>query len=380
MQARRVKCPNCGGLLSLPGDVRDCFVRCGLCRRNFQLPQEIPVPEDTIFGWIHQDRDEEDELADTLAPMPDGRRLQWDSSAGTVLVDHDADGKRQLRVVSLERRGALFEFPSEYLCRDEFRCAFPRVCVHCLGRAHLSAHLIIFAPQLRDSFSLEAEYKANGLIVGQEQLGDLSCTKLLKRLPKLPDIPAPGDLPMPYWVCDLCNATGEISGQIRVDQDSGAGICRLYMRNLQVSASFFANVAGTKNRDYAKFVEFFRHIREDRWDGLPSVVRHRLEQWFKPADKERFLVYIPDRNRARTEDGMAGVVISTRRVVYCRPPIHQEFSVNSLLTLQMRTFGAKKITTITASDSKPRPITLDRKGEMALRRGLSEGEFRTIWR
>lgn len=374
MPARRVKCPSCNGVLSLPADVRDCAVRCGLCRRTFRLPKEVPVHEDTIFGWLHSPEEGEDERAGTLAPLSDEapRKADHAAAAGT--------GQSKMRLVSLERGGAIFEFPAEYLRQAKFRCAIPRVCIHCLGRAHLSAHLIIFAPQLRDSISLEAEHHAGKLTIPQKQLGGLCNEDLLGHLPEIPNVPAPANLPMPYWVCDLCSGAGAISGQITVDQESGHGHCRLFMRNLQIAASFLGDVTGTHNHDFAKFVEFAKRAKADRWDALPTVVRHRLEQWFKPADDEKFLAYIPDRARARTEDGMAGVIISTRRLIYRRPPVHQELSSDNSVTFHMSASKGKEIATISTEGFKARPILLDREGEMALRKAISEGRFNAIWR
>ncbi|MCD4699079.1 MAG: hypothetical protein K8R91_00700, partial [Phycisphaerae bacterium] len=338
-------------------------------RSTFRLPDEVAVPEDTIFGWLHRSEEDEDKRASTLVPL-----------SGAAARKADEARRNKIRLVSLDRGGAIFEFPAEFLRQTKFRCTIPRVCIHCLGRAHLSAHLIIFAPQLRDSISLEAEHHAGKLTIPQERLGGLSGEELLQHLPEIPNAPAPANLPMPYWVCDLCSGTGAISGQIKVNQASGRGHCRLFVRNLRVAASFFAAVTGTDNRDFARFVEFAKRAKADRWDAMPTVIRHRLEQWFKPAEEERFLAYVPDRNRARTEDGMAGVIISTNRLIYRRPPVHQEISLDKPVTFQIRTSRGKEIVTISADGFKSRPIMLDRKGEVTLREALSEGCFSVIWR
>ncbi len=369
MPARRVKCPSCSGVLSLPATVRNCAVRCGLCRRTFRLPKEVPVPDDTIFGWLHSPEDNEDERAGTLVPM-----------SGEASRKADEASRSKIRLVSLERRGAMFEFPAKYLRQVKFRCAIPRVCIHCLGRAHLSAHLIIFAPQLRDSFSLEAEHHAGKLTIPQKEIGGLCDKELLQHLPEIPNVPPPANLPMPYWVCDLCSGTGAISGQITVDQESGHGHCRLFMRNLRIAGSFLGAVTGTHGQDFARFVEFAKRAKADRWDALPTVVRHRLEQWFKPSGDERFVAYIPDRARARTEDGMAGVIISTCRLIYHRHSVHQELSSDKPVTFQMSASRGKEIATISAEGFKARPILLDREGEIALRKAILEGHFKAFWR
>lgn len=368
MATRKVRCPGCSRLLALPGEVRDCSVRCGHCRLVFQLPRRVAVPDDTILGWLHVP-DEDDAPAtgaDTLAPL--------------AQPDAPQPNGKALRLASLGRRGAVFEFPAEFLRSGAFRCSMPRVCMHCLARTRLSAHLVIFASQLRDSISLEAERKAAQLSIPQERLSKFHGKDLLARLPEVPNVTPPGNLPMPYWLCDLCTGAGEISGQIHVNPQTGRGVCRLAIRNLQVAAAFFASAGSEGTGDYARIRAFLRRLREDRWEALPSVVRHRIEQWFRPASKERFLAYVADRHFARTEDGMSGLVLSDHRLVYHRPPLHQELPTPGPLMMQVRIAGGNNVVTIDAPGGKRRPIAIDRRGIMQLRRALSEGGFRAVWR
>jgi hypothetical protein len=366
MAQRRVQCPKCQTVLLLPLDLPVTAVRCGACRTSFQLPRRLPVPEETIYGWLHQDRDAEEPTrsGDTLAPLPGQQPRSAEAS--------------HLRLVMVSHRGALLEFSTEVLRGTNLRSALPRVCVHCLDRRHLAAHLVIFAPQLRDSISLEAERQAGDLVFPDNQLADLSGAELLLRLPKVPSIPSPGNLPMPYWLCDLCSGAGEVSGQIQVNTQTGHGTCRLQIRNLQVAGSFVATVDGARTSAYSQLRDLLDHMQEDRFDALPTVVRHRLEQWFKPHN-ERFLAYAPDRSRSRTEDGMAGVVVSTRRLVYHRPPLHGELLATSPVTLVAKYQNGKEIITFTSGEWLGRTMPLDRASLVALRRALSEGQFKATW-
>jgi len=285
-----------------------------------------------------------------------------------------------MRLVSVERRGALFEFPARNLRSESFRCAIPRACVHCLARVHLSAHVIIYASRLRDSISLEAEHAAGQLRIPQEQLRNVEGTAVLKLLPEIPNVSPPGNLPMPYWVCELCSGTGRISGQIRVNPDTGKGICRLWIRNLKLALGFCKRVCGEGGRDYESLREFVERMEEDPWEALPSVVRHRVEQWFRARVGERFLAYVPDRAFVRNEDGMNGLAVTTHRLVYHHPPLHQESPRQNELTIQLRQAEGKEIANIQAARFKPRMIVLDRSGMMLFRRALSQGRFTARWR
>jgi hypothetical protein len=370
MGARRIKCPSCQTVLSLPAELNARTVRCGSCRNAFGVPaqevQQQPGLDDTVLGWLGDGlQRDEPSPGDTIGPA-EPRKSRSRSRAG-------------IRLVSLDPRSALFEFPADRLQSAEFRCAIPRKCIHCQGRAHLSAHLVIFTGQLKDSISLEAEHRAGQLTIPQEKLAGLSGTDVLEKLPNVPNVPSPANLPMPYWVCDLCNGAGAISGQIQVNSQTGKGICRLSFRNLWIAMGFFENAGGTGTKDHEKFSEYLRHVEIDRWDELPPAVRHRVQQWYKPKQGERFLAYIPDRTRRRSEDGMAGLVVSSSRLIYNRPPLYYEVPNGTAFTVMVRRGEGSEVATINAPDLKPRSITCDRRGIMLFRRSLSEGRFQAKW-
>ena len=373
MSSRRAKCPKCGTVLQVHGDIGLAAVRCGACRTVFHLPPPEQVADETIAGWLGAGLDDEEDAAATAAPAPA-------PAPDSPPPPKPTSPPKSLRVVSIQRRGVLFEFPAKLLRDESFRCALPRCCAHCLARGHLSAHLIIYTPELRDSIALEREHEAGHLKIPQSELAGLHGPELLNRLPEVPNVPEPGNLPMPYWVCDMCSGAGSISGQIRVNAATGRGICRLLMRNLQMSVSFLANAGGEGTKDYAELREFLAHMQEDRWDAMPSVVRHRLEQWFRAAKGERFLAYVPDRAFVRTEDGMNGIIISTGRLVYHHPPMHQEVSAAMKLTIRVRSAQGNEVASIEAPAFKRRSITLDRGGMMLLRRSLSQARFATEWK
>ncbi len=379
MPGRKVKCPKCGKILMTPEGLDGRAVRCGLCRTPFRIPPPKHVPEDTIAGWLGDDPDQDDLAAKTAAPIgmePEG----VSKDPPTPKTPAKKSSGRKLRIVSLERNGALFEFAASMLRQDAFRCAIPRRCAHCLAKGHLSAHVLIYTSELRDSITLEAEHKAGHLTIPQDAIGRLHGPALLAELPEVPGVPEPGNLPMPYWVCDLCSGARSIYGQLTVDRDSGRGRARLFIRNLYLAQEFFANAGGQSTRDYAKLSEFVEHMEEDRWDALPSVVRHRLEQWFRPNKEERFLAYVPDRAFMRTEDGMNGLVISDKKLVFHHPPLHQESLRDNKLTIALRTERGDEVASIEAGNFKRRTIVLDRQGMMLFRRALSKGRFKAEWK
>ncbi|HET6429399.1 MAG TPA: hypothetical protein VFJ30_13370 [Phycisphaerae bacterium] len=379
MSGTRVKCLRCSAVLAVPADVTNERVRCPVCRGVFRVRVHKKVSlDETVADWLDDSlhRDE---------PVPAGS----DPGRTSVPVEIEGVGEEpraifdeggQMRLVALDRRGVLLEFPADFLRAPAFRVSIPRRCIHCAARAHLSAHLVIYTPRLRDSISLEAEHAAGNLSISQDKLGNFQGVELLEHLPEVPNVPPPGNLPMPYWVCDMCRGAGCISGRIRVNTDTGKGLCRLYFRNLRMAMGFFANACGTDSDPYRQLAGYYERTEEDPWDAMPTVVRNRLEQWYRPGEDERFLAYIPDRSFVRTEDGMNGLVVSDHRLVYHRPPRHQELAVGQELAVHIRAAMGEQVAILEGADFKRRLVKLDRGGRMLLRRALSEGGFNANWR
>jgi len=375
MRDRHLLCPVCGTVLAVPPGYSNCFVRCGQCHHRFRLPRRIAATEDAIANWLTEGRErDEDDLATV-----ENRAAPTDESVsgGTAILPSVG---HSLRLVEIGRQRVLFEFPASRLLESAFRCAMPRRCLRCGARAHLHVHVIIYTPRLADSISLEAEHSAGELKLNEAEASKLSPEELLQHLPRVPNVPHPGDLPMPYWLCDMCTGAGMISGQINMNSATGEGFCRLLFRNLRRAEEFLINAG---ERDSPSHTELRRNITataENPWDTLPLVVQHRLQQWFQPGAGERFVAYIPDRDRARTEDGMAGIAVSNRRLIYHRQMRHREVGITEVIELQMATETGKDILRIKTSKWQAKHITLDRVGIDRLRRALTAAKFRAFWR
>lgn len=379
MHMRRAMCPKCRSILAVPPGMGGSIVRCGRCSSRFRLPKTIAVTDEAISSWLHEDRHErgqtvaieESRKAATKAAMEEN------PSGQTQILPAIATG--EIRLVKVSRRGAMFEFPSDRLTDSTFRCAMPRRCMRCGTRAHLHVHVIIFAHQLVDSVSLEAEHSAGSLKLSEQEVRALTGEEILARLPNVPNVPRPGDNPMPYWLCDMCSAAGVVSGQINANSETGKGWCRLLIHNLRRSEEFLAAAGGKDNESYAELKKWVEATAETPWDTVPLVVQHRLEQWFHPAHGEQFTAYIPDRDRGRNEDGMCGLLISNRRLIYHTDLRHRESEVSAPLELQLAQGSGKSRLQIKTAQWQVKHFTLDRDGIEKIRRGLIKGKFKANW-
>jgi len=351
-------------------------VCCRNCRALFRLPAPASVIEEKVAAWLSDERDAEHPAA---APAGDTAPPTAGVVAGPAARVQAASG--DIRLVGVGRKGALFEFPADRLLDPSFRCSMPRRCLRCGSRAHLTGHVIIYAPQLTDSLSLEAAHSAGDLVLGEVEARTLSSQELLDRLPRVPNVPHPADLAMPYWLCRMCGDAGAVSGKISVNTETGRGFCRLLMCNLEMAEEFMVAAGGEGSPGHARLRQVIKAEAENPWEVLPSSVRHRLEQWFLPKEGERFIGYVPDRDHAQAEDGVAGLVVSDHRLIWRMDRRCREADVTALLTVELvaEESGKGRLNLATPSWHIKR-LGVDGDGMNRLRRALSAGRFRVLWR
>lgn len=397
MESIIITCPHCNAKLSVPKRNARSKVRCGRCKEKFvfEPPQPKPV-EDVVASWLTDepggagggdegagglDLDIEMALAENQAQSATGTLMG--ALAEDLPSEADkpvAEGLRKdIRVVKVDGNGTLIEFAPGLLRRPEFRTAFPRQCVRCDSRAHLNAHVVIFSSQLVDSVSMEAEHKAGALALSDEEVQGLSDEQILDRLPAVPNVPPPADLPMPFWICDMCTAAGQVSGQIRVNAKTGGGFCRLLIRHPRRALAFLETAVGRDVEGFDLVRDSADRVSQNPWDNLPEGIRHRIEQWYHPMQGEQFLAYVPDRDHTRTEDGMAGVVITNQRLIAHFRRRHREAKLGEPIELTYSSGGGKGQVAIQTTTWSIPKMAVDRDGIARMRRGLSLGKFKAVW-
>jgi len=379
MSSRQVKCPSCGKLLAVPPDCQGRFARCAVCNHRFRIEFEQPSQaESDIASWLTE---EQTPQPGGLPVPPEELSAEEPAAKGAAPEKPPAGGEDGgIRLVKIDSRGALFEFSAARLLDESFRCAMPRRCIQCGSRNHLSARVIVYSGTLTDSVSLEAERSVGALVLTDEETRDLGNADLLRRLPQVPNVPVPGNLPMPYWLCDMCTGTAAISGEIHVNTETGVGWCRLLVRNLRRAEEFAAAAGGECRPACLELKKANQDIAEHPWDTLAEVVQHRIQQWFKPREGEQFLAYVPDRDYVRTEDGMAGLLVSDRRLIYHTKMRHLEVDKVHQLQLELAMGSAGGHLQIKAPSCEIKRFAVDREGITRLRRGLTIGKYQAMWK
>jgi hypothetical protein len=176
----------------------------------------------------------------------------------------------------------------------------------------------------------------------------------------------------------MCREAGIVAGEIKVDPTTQKGTCWLTIKNPPRAEEFILTACG-EIAGLDELRKLNESGKENPWDMVPMTVKHRLEQWFRPDEDEHFLAYIPDRDHNRTEDGMAGVIVSDKRLIYHTHLRHKEMQADQPLQLLLAMKRGSGHVTITTKDWQIRKISVDQEGVRRLRRGLSLGKFKAKW-
>ncbi|MFW6133525.1 MAG: hypothetical protein ACOC8F_06470, partial [Planctomycetota bacterium] len=86
------------------------------------------------------------------------------------------------------------------------------------------------------------------------------------------------------------------------------------------------------------------------------------------------------RDHARTEDGVAGLVLTNRRLIHHTPFRHHEEPAGDALEMRLAFGRGKGTLQIHAPNCHIKRMCLDREGVLKLRHALAHSNFRVAWR
>ena len=96
------------------------------------------------------------------------------------------------------------------------------------------------------------------------------------------------------------------------------------------------HVNGVCGREYDLLSRDVAHLWQNEWTGLDETVRRRLEVWAHFMDGEKFRYFINDTDMPKKDEGLAGVVLTDRRLIYKK--FHRqgqvEFGTNAQLIIR----------------------------------------------
>ena len=348
----KMACPSCRANLRLPESSIGKKGRCLSCGTVFaiepsQVTRHDPV-EDTVVNWLDDDAEAAATQARKAAPaaasaVAAARLAPAAPAAGgpalrSVPPSHHAFHLAKHFDVHLDHvdsMGAFFKFKPQLLYDERFRSIFPQQCVLCGFELNLSVHMVVW------SSKLQGGGKTNPLLMKRwvrtlAQLDNASGRELLDQLAPLENLPDPYRLPMPYYVCDSCSPLGAVVATVHPTSDGD--MCVLGISSLPQAEAFVVAACGGESEE-AKRIHERRREQGDAWRLLPLTVRIRIAQWYKQQEGEHFLTYVPDADFSKAEAGMAGVVVSDRRLIYHKGAQTVEMPVRDPITLQFKPDG-----------------------------------------
>lgn len=318
-----VKCPSCGATLQVSSESIGRSGRCPGCGGVFCLGGQS-VLEDNVMSWLNEDEPAAAPPLDHPAPRQPARP-----------EDPPPAANLPIRLGHMDDMGVFLLFEPSLLYQEEFRAAFPQRCIICNSHEHLLVHRVVWSNKLpaRGKFGMRESYSP--AVHSLSRLGRPTGRQLLAKLEKVESMPQPFCLPFPYYVCRGCSAVGAVVTDVR--NTGGHEECELGIFSLRVAQDLVRIWCGEDCPAYGQIHQALRESRGDTWRALPMAVRTRIRQWYRPLEGEHFLGYVADGDFAKTEAGLAGLVLTDQRVVCRKYASLVELPLSEQLTVRLHT-------------------------------------------
>ncbi|MCX5662102.1 MAG: hypothetical protein NTW19_20690, partial [Planctomycetota bacterium] len=250
-------------------------------------------------------------VAAAASPAPPVPALDIVFPAGLQVTGHPP----HLAVVSCNQEGVLFAFDAGFLEHMGFRRSMPQRCAMSgqAQKADLIARPLAFVDRAKTPVRSPREVE----IHHEVQLdAHRSPADVLHAMGQLEQLPAPFNRPLPYYV-----ATGHSLASLScstINRADGGVTCRVLIPDGQTALEWLMRVNGVCGPEHPLLEHAVGMLWSDAWRELPDKVRHRLSAWCGFEPMESFRVYLPDADFAKQDLGLAGVVITDRRLIHCK--------------------------------------------------------------
>lgn len=360
----KIHCPGCRAQLRVPETSSGKAARCPACKKVFRVPAPSDMFEETISTWIESDVDEEQEkrvesldpsktAVGVSAPTAKASAAAATASPGDSTLAMDALDPRQastagapamsgagasapargpavespafpddlfirkpiphLVVRECNLNGVTVAFDSSWLEHDGFRASMPVKGVISLNTKtdELLARPLAFVDRssaaIRSAQDLEARFE-------QRLLPGWTARHLLSVMGTIEQLPRPFNMPMPYYIhVSQSGISLKCTTKRRVD---GGYTCEVVLPSGQYALEWLLRVNGVCGPEYDLLERELDLIKADSWSTLPEQCRDRIVVWCRFLPRERFIHYIADADFGVREAGLAGLVITDRRLVF----------------------------------------------------------------
>lgn len=389
-----IQCPECHSPLRVPGDAQGRSARCPLCQSKFRIPDLSGEVADTIVAWLHTDEDDSTPVKPTAesrsigsAPSskpskklphlasakPSTRRSsdirknpRWARkkaaaaqatpmtresgarkiSGGVSKLSSAMGGTGEASHLVLKEVGTLgvrLSFDSNLLNQVAFRASMPLRCVvtgRCLHCGQIENDVLLARPlawidnatgHLVDPLVLEHRHEIH--VHRQHRPFDV-----MGMMQPIEEFSTPFNNPMPYYVSRDSAATANLRCET-INSTQGIS-CELTIPSPAFALDWFARVNGVCNDQYAQLEAELVSLQAAAWCSVPDKVRGRLAAWFSFDTGEQFIAYFNDADFTSNDAGLAGIIVTDQRLLYCRYHAHGDVPFGGTGTLLPIDHGA----------------------------------------
>jgi hypothetical protein len=369
MNTHVVPCPACQTPLNVPPSAGGRRARCPACGDRFIIPTRTDLMDDTVSGWIEQDvgdvienRDritDEHQASETTPPITEAEPLSKQQAeepeSGETIVgvpfdqqmiaptppkpmprpivkarktqaedDEASEYPRNLRtdpksphlvVLKCGSAGVRFAFDSKWLTHEGFRASMPTRCAYSGGsdRTKLIARPMVFADRSRGVKTTAIDITSHHDI---KSLADSSPRQIMQMMGTIEGMPNPFLYPMPYYISTRY-ANKTIHCMTR-DRSSGGITAEVVIPDAVCALEWLSRVNGVCGPEYELLERDTSMLHGDLFMEMSEVCRGRIQSWCKLRPHEVFQLYLNDADFGRLDEGLAGVIVTDQRIVYCK--------------------------------------------------------------
>lgn len=434
MNTHVVPCPACQTPLNVPPSAGGRRARCPACGDRFIIPTRTDLLEDTVSGWIEQDvgdviddrdrQDDEKKVSPTKPAISDAAiepEVIEEPAAGETIVgvpfdksldlaikpeptparprpravikparkpvddDETSEYPRNLRadpkspnlvVLKCGSAGVRLAFDAKWLAHEGFRASMPTRCVYSgnAERSKLIARPMIFADRARGVKTDASDISSNHDV---RSLGDAGPRQIMQMMGTIEGMPNPFLYPMPYYISTRY-ANKTIHCMTR-DRSSGGITAEVIIPDAISALEWLSRVNGVCGKEYELLERDTSLLHGDKFQELSEVCRGRIQSWCKLRPHEVFQDYLNDADFGRLDEGLAGVIVTDQRVVYCK--YHHRGQVrldNDTATILTKPDGRFIALTLRIGEERARMCKLHKADIPKLQNAIGKGAALTV--
>ncbi|MDH3583414.1 MAG: hypothetical protein OER86_04290, partial [Phycisphaerae bacterium] len=280
----------------------------------------------------------------------------------------------RLVVCDVSAAGVLLGFHAGLLQRVAFRASMPQRCLICGDREpkNLIARPVVWIDKAHGKYLSPGETEQHYEV---HPHGHQTARSLVESMRAIEELPPPLNNPIPYYVCQGCSSKLSVRGEAMASADGVT--CEVLIPTADYALEWLGRVNGVCGADYEKLEETTGRLEDETWAEIPEKIRSRLSAWFDFVGSERFLQYFADTDFTRADAGLAGLVVTTDRLVYCKYHHHGSIGLDDESEqLQFREDGAFFDVSHVHDDHVQKMVRLRRGDIEALEQLLDDLPFR----